>query len=323
MTVPSRLTATLLLLLVFLLFGCAAGDGDSSDDGDNTSIDSGDNTGTDDSFSRIANFCGTSEPDDDTKNRLASAYSQFVSTGGFSSRVFGKAESTVDIPVVFHVIAKGDSLEDGQATEQSMREQIDILNQAYSTGVGTPFRFHLEKITRTINPGWHVMSPGSPSEVDAKGALHEGGAETLNIYLVTIEGKILGYTTLPVLYSILSSFDGVVMNFRTLPGGSINLYNTGNVLVHEVGHWLGLLHTFSGDCGAIIGDLVQDTPVEKIPTTGEFCPVGRDSCPDQTGIDPIHNHMTYTVDSCRSEFTTGQVDFMLFNSFAFRGLPVL
>jgi len=66
------------------------------------------------------------------------------------------------------------------------------------------------------------------------------------------------------------------------------------------------------------GDLVIDTPREKQPGKGDFCPIGRDSCPDQAGLDPIHNHMTYTEDACRSEFTPGQIMFMRFNSLIFR-----
>jgi hypothetical protein len=116
------------------------------------------------------------------------------------------------------------------------------------------------------------------------------------------------------------TMDGVVLNYRAVPGSDVEKYNVGHVLAHETGHWLGLFHTFTGGCESPFNDLITDTPREALPTPGEYCPANRDSCPSSAGLDPIHNHMAYTADRCRTEFTSGQVAFMRFNMLLFRGV---
>lgn len=67
-------------------------------------------------------------------------------------------------------------------------------------------------------------------------------------------------------------------------------------VVHEVGHFLSLLHTYIGGCDGP-GDEIDDTPRLVVNTTEALyeteCPVGRDTCPDDPGLDPISNYMGY------------------------------
>lgn len=89
--------------------------------------------------------------------------------------------------------------------------------------------------------------------------------------------------------------DGCDINADALPGSPFKQVNQGFTSVHEAGHWLGLLHTFQTYACDDTGDMVDDTPASSIDSVG--CPIGKDSCPDSPGLDPIHNFMDYSDDS--------------------------
>jgi len=95
----------------------------------------------------------------------------------------------------------------------------------------------------------------------------------------------------------------VSLHWATLPDASFSPFNEGDTLIHEIGHWLGLQHTFEGGCSAT-GDRVADTPRERGPARG--CPIGLDTCASP-GLDPVTNYMDYTDDCCMFTFTSGQV----------------
>jgi hypothetical protein len=203
------------------------------------------------------------------------------------------------INVYFHVINKGTGISNGDVTAQMITDQMNVLNAAFAS---TGWSFNLVSTDRTTNATWYNDCYGA-SEGPMKTALRKGGAADLNIYTCNPSGGILGWATFPSSYAGNPKADGTVLLYSSLPGGSAAPYNLGDTATHEVGHWMGLYHTFQGGC-AKSGDYVSDTPAEKSAAYG--CPVNRDSCPTSAGVDPIYNFMDYTDDSCMNTFTAGQ-----------------
>jgi len=206
---------------------------------------------------------------------------------------------TIPIDVWFHIIADGT---DGADAINQINAQMAVLIDSFA---GTPYTFNLVSITESDNASWYTAGPDTDAEREMKAELRKGGAGTLNIYSSSPGGGLLGWATFPSWYADAPFDDGVVILNETMPGGTASPYNLGDTLVHEVGHWLGLYHTFQGGCSGS-GDFVADTPAERSPAYG--CPVGRDSCKGKArGLDPITNFMDYTDDSCMFEFSEGQV----------------
>jgi len=200
---------------------------------------------------------------------------------------------------------------------QRIGRMMEILNGAYR-GAQSPdayttrFRFRLASTDTTVNRQWYRANPGTVAERNMKKQLRDGEADTLNIYLNKpgkVDGQqLLGWATFPQDYDRRPNMDGVVIHQESLPGGSFTNFNKGDTVPHEVGHWLGLYHTFQGGC-SVRNDLVADTPAERTPSFQ--CQEGRDTCAAKDGDDPIHNFMDYSYDSCLNQFTAGQNDRMV------------
>jgi len=227
---------------------------------------------------------------------------------------------SVHIPTIFHVVSDH-VLTTTERTrwETMITAQMKVLNDSYAgltapDAADSPFRFSLAKVTYTVNAAWYTVTPGK-TERDMKAALYEGDSTTLNVYTANIGAGLLGWAYFPKGYNNGRDFiDGVVMLDESMPGGTAGKYSLGDTLTHEVGHWLMLEHTFKSGCSAS-NDFVADTPREAFPQFD--CPIGADTC-TAPGLDPIHNFMDYTQDSCMNMFTPGQVERMNDAWIAFR-----
>jgi uncharacterized protein (TIGR03382 family) len=232
------------------------------------------------------------------------------------------ATATLVIPVVFHIVKKTDGT--GDIPDALIHSQMEVLNEDFNAlagtpgGMGTPGRIRFVLATtdpmgqpttgirRVTNDAYFADGSGMRT------ALRWDTRRYLNIYTNNPEG-LLGYASFPQ-SSAGTATDGVVLNYTTVgrnaPMGGH--YDQGRTATHEVGHYLGLYHTFQSGCGTstapyTTGDLISDTVAHA--SEQYICTPAASTCAGG-GQTPINNYMNYTTDICMTKFTAEQVNRM-------------
>ncbi|WP_053990795.1 M43 family zinc metalloprotease [Mangrovimonas sp. TPBH4] len=235
------------------------------------------------------------------------------------------------IPVVVHVIHNGEPIGTGaNISDAQVLSQIQVLNEDYRRMIGTngyntnpdgadvEIEFCLASRTpdgcittgidridmSTISTEW-----ADPDDIDAilKPTTIWDPSQYMNMWSVNFGNNgLLGYAQFP---GGPANTDGVVSGYNYFGSNDADgvtitgAFNLGRTMTHEVGHYLGLYHTFEGGCSD--GDFCDDTPAIAEENYG--CPTNADSCPVPTGFpDMVENYMDYTNDACMNVFTNDQ-----------------
>lgn len=265
--------------------------------------------------------------------------------------------SVITIPVVFHIVHK-DTAVLNDITPAQIQSQIDALNRDFAQE-NADFAF-LESVftarcnenadiqfclaqrdpdgnicrgieyKQTTSIGFKENEDGDPSK-SVKRAPQGFDAwdpnRYLNIWVCEIVDGPTGFAALPPLDISDQWRDGVVIDYRSF--GSIGRRSTavkhysrnmGRTCVHEVAHYLGILHLWGPSdmplsCG---DDFCGDTPPQNLKNTnrptfpmfntwvGSTWPF----CPDEASGVMFMNHMDYTDDKTRIAFTNDQKELM-------------
>lgn len=262
------------------------------------------------------------------------------------------AAKSFTIPVVFHVLHSGQATGSGSnVSDATLIAAIDQVNKDFQRKgsdtttidplfeplyVNSKIHFKLAKkdpqgnCTNGIVRHYDENTAWTQTNIynykySTVGTNNWNPQSYLNIYIVDAiipagevagGGTIVGYTYLPGSSPNVGS-DAIVYDANFLSG-----VNSLRSLSHEIGHWLGLSHTFGGsnNAGVVCGnDDIDDTPA----TAGYYstCPnflTLNDSC--QPGTRPnMQNIMDYS--GCPKMFTQGQIEkmrYVLSNSVAKR-----
>lgn len=272
---------------------------------------------------RLADGATVRDPNSVSGARAAALDAQLqgrLAALGYPAKTDTLPPGSVNVMTYVHVITKKDGT--GGPTADMIVRQMNVLNKAYGglsskRAAPTPFQFTLKSVDYTANNDWYDWAyPGSDPSDDheAKAALHRGTYRDLNVYIANLGDGLLGYATYPGGKLVR---DGLVMLNESMPGGSAAPYNKGDTATHEIGHWLGLFHTFQSGCERP-GDRVADTPSQDDGDNIFTCKQAEDTCPDKPGVDPVENFMNYSDDLCMDRFTAGQAERMSDSWVAFR-----
>ena len=271
-----------------------------------------------DLFRRLGLRCGTPPPRINGRAAVRGGGPEDCTfTLTFPHWIYGPSIVQYRIPVVVHVIRQ-DNGTTGHVSEALIESQIDILNEDFlalpgtngAAGTDIQIGFYLATTDPNGNATNGITYSNNTLWFDDHGDYWDSLAwdtnRYLNIYTNTAKGA-LGYVSgFPQGGIAGLNSDRVVILWSSF-GRDASIgppFDQGRTATHEVGHYLGLFHTFSFTCPSpsdcyTNGDLICDTNPQDRPTTG---------CNSFTCVspDPIHNYLDYSDDLCMEEFTPEQ-----------------
>lgn len=237
--------------------------------------------------------CGVEPPDPTTRASL----SEKVRGAAWRVKTASQTQQ-VRVPVFFHVIqVKGKQ----PISKRQLNEQIRVLNADLN-----PYRISFSAAGGQVVKVDSIPGVRQIYELIVKPKLAKDPTQYLNFYVGPLLGGLLGYAAWPWNVKFKDKLDGVVISEDAVPGGGAKRFNTGRVAVHELGHWLGLYHTFQDGCSGS-GDDIASTAAHPGPNRGCKPKSQWPKACNGQDIVPYDNIMNYTSDRCRTTLTGEQV----------------
>src|SRR5690554_340111 len=257
---------------------------------------------------------------------LEAAYMQLQQKSTTNATYNKKSNQTYVIPIVFHVIHEY-GVEN--ISDEQIYRQVEILNEDFrklnadTADIVTEFKeiatdANIEFRLATVDPFGqctngitrHYSSETMIGDDFSKFSQWPRG-RYLNVWTVkSMEGGVAGYAFFPSSVEGMNRFrDGIIIRHNYIGDiGTSSTYNS-RALTHEIGHYLGLSHTWGptnnpglpGNCAA--DDGIKDTPNTMGWTS---CDLAGKTC--DTLLDNVQNFMEYSY--CSNMYTKGQVDYM-------------
>ncbi|MEM7509302.1 MAG: M43 family zinc metalloprotease [Bacteroidota bacterium] len=245
---------------------------------------------------------------------------------------------SVEFPVIVHILYDGEEAGDGRnISPAQVYSQFEVLNEDFNREEGTPgfnnnpvgANLNIRFLTAKQDTCQNNLLEEGIERIDrrARGFLPPPYSRTyleqvilpatiwdpqkyLNIWVCELSNNVQGIAQFPDSSGLAGipvvdgtpMTDGIIVDFQSFGrvGNVVAPFDKGRTATHELGHWLGLIHTW-GDGGCTDDDFCEDTPFEDAPTNG--CPTDKFSC---GSADMVENYMDFTDDVCMNIFTLDQ-----------------